>query len=98
MSRPNEAALAVATTELAPAEEVAEVSTATPELIRRVVFECDARGSDLAHGVVVGIDNASHVFRDADGCVVLCVPAVCPLDATPESDRAALRAMAGRAG
>ena len=63
MSRPNEAALAVATTELAPAEEVAEVSTATPELIRRVVFECDARGSDLAHGVVVGIDNASHVFR-----------------------------------
>ena len=63
MSRPNEAALAVATTELASVEEAAEVSTATPELIRRVVFECDASGSDLANGVVVGIDNASHVFR-----------------------------------
>ena len=34
-----------------------------------------------ASGGVHGQVNASHVFRDADGCVVLCVPAVCPLDA-----------------
>lgn len=62
MSRPNEVALAAQIPQLAPQEEQ-QVSTATPELIRRVTFECNARGSDLANGVVVGIDNASHVFR-----------------------------------
>ncbi len=62
MSRPAASAIAVPQVEEVATQEVAEVSTATPELIRRVVFECNARGSDLANGVVVNIQNASHVF------------------------------------
>lgn len=62
MSRPAASAIAVPQLEEVATQEVAEMSAATPELIRRVVFECNARGSDLANGVVVNIQNASHVF------------------------------------
>ena len=46
----------------APTSEVAEVAAASPELVRRVVFECNATGAGLANGQVVNIQNASHVF------------------------------------
>jgi len=46
----------------APTSEVAEVAAASPELVRRVVFECNATGAGLANGHVVNIQNASHVF------------------------------------
>ncbi len=62
MSRPNAAALAQPeVTELA--EQAQEnTATATPELVRRVVFECNASGADLAQGVIVNVKNAEHVF------------------------------------
>jgi len=58
MSRPNAAALAQPeVTELAePLQE--NTATATPELVRRVVFECNASGADLAQGVIINVKNA----------------------------------------
>jgi len=63
MSRP-------AVSELAPVEpsanveQVEEVSAdVSPELIRRVVFECNATGSELANGSVVNLQNAEHIFQ-----------------------------------
>ena len=62
MSRPNTDALAQP--EVAElSESVQENVSSTPELIRRVVFECNASGADLAQGVIVNIKNASHVFE-----------------------------------
>ena len=62
MSRP-------AVSELAPVEpsanveQVEEVSAdVSPELIRRVVFECNSTGSELANGVVVNLNNAGAIF------------------------------------
>lgn len=61
MSRPNTAAL----TETAPqlAEPTQEVASVSPELVRRVVFEVNATGSELAQGTIVGVSNAKHVFE-----------------------------------
>ena len=62
MSRP-----VVPTTELASSDdlvtEVSNSASTSPELCRRVVFECNATGSQLAQGIVVGIDNARDVFQ-----------------------------------
>ena len=62
MSRP-------AVSELAPVEpsanveQVEEVSAdVSPELIRRVVFECNSTGSELANGVVVNLNNSGQIF------------------------------------
>ncbi len=45
------------------ASEAPHAAPAAPELCRRVVFECNATGSQLANGVVVGVDNARAVFK-----------------------------------
>ena len=62
MSRPAATVSAASKIQEAPTNEVAEVATSSPELVRRVVFECNATGADLANGRVVNIQNASHVF------------------------------------
>jgi hypothetical protein len=62
MSRPAVPVNASSKLEEVATPDVAEVAAASPELIRRVVFEANASGSDLANGVVVNIQNASHVF------------------------------------
>jgi hypothetical protein len=62
MSRPAVPVSAATKIQEAPTTEVAEVATSSPELVRRVVFECNATGSSLANGRVVNIQNASHVF------------------------------------
>jgi hypothetical protein len=62
MSRPAVPVSAASKILEAPTSEVAEVATSSPELVRRVVFECNATGAGLANGRVVNIQNASHVF------------------------------------
>ncbi len=62
MSRPAVPVSAASKIQEAPTTEVAEVATSSPELVRRVVFECNATGAGLANGRVVNIQNASHVF------------------------------------
>ena len=62
MSRPAVPVSAASKILEAPTSEVAEVAAASPELVRRVVFECNATGAGLANGQVVNIQNASHVF------------------------------------
>lgn len=60
MSRPVEVA--------APMPELTESvqeAAPSPELIRRVVFECNASGAELASGVVVNLENARGVFKPA---------------------------------
>lgn len=63
MSRPNTAAL----TETAPqlSEVTHETANVSQELVRRVVFEVNATGSELAQGSIVTVSNAKHVFDPA---------------------------------
>ena len=62
MSRPAVSELA-AVEPSANVEQVEEVSAdVSPELIRRVVFECNTTGSELANGVVVNLQNSGHIF------------------------------------
>ena len=60
MSRPN-------VSELAPIEQSVNVEQAeevsadvSPELIRRVVFECNSTGSELANGVIANLNNSGQ--------------------------------------
>ncbi len=62
MSRPAVPVSAASKILEAPLTEVAEVGASSPELVRRVVFECNATGAGLANGRIVNIQNASHVF------------------------------------
>ena len=58
MSRPSQ----VAQTSDVVLEPAAE-ATASQELTRRVVFECNATGAELASGVIVNVANARDVFK-----------------------------------
>jgi hypothetical protein len=62
MSRPAVPVSAASKIQEVPTTDLAEVATTSPELVRRVVFECNATGAALANGRVVNIQNASHVF------------------------------------
>ena len=62
MSRPAVPVSAASKIQEAPTADLAEVAPTSPELVRRVVFECNATGAGLANGRVVNIQNASHVF------------------------------------
>ena len=64
MSRPAASTFEVpASANVEQVEEVSsEVSNSSPELIRRVVFECNAKGSELANGVTVHLNNSEHIF------------------------------------
>jgi len=62
MSRPAVPVSAASKIQEAPTADLAEVAATSPELVRRVVFECNATGAGLANGRVVNIANASHVF------------------------------------
>lgn len=58
MSRPAE--VVAPTPELS--EPMQEVSS-SPELVRRVVFECNATGAELASGVIINLKNSRNVFK-----------------------------------
>lgn len=62
MSRPAVPVSVAQKIQEAPTADLAEIGTTTPELVRRVVFECNSTGAGLANGRVVNIQNASHVF------------------------------------
>lgn len=62
MSRPNTAAL-TETTAPQLSEPTHETNNVSPELVRRVVFEVNATGSELAQGSTVGVSNPDHVFK-----------------------------------
>ena len=62
MSRPNTAAL-TETTAPQLSEPAHETNNVSPELVRRVVFEVNATGSELAQGSTVAVSNPDHVFK-----------------------------------
>jgi len=62
MSRPAVNVSAASKIQEAPTTDLSEVGPTSPELVRRVVFECNSTGAGLANGRVVNIQNASHVF------------------------------------